>query len=227
MTRCLYLHGFASGPGSTKGRAFAEDFGRRGVDVELLDLRLPSLEHLRPSAMIARVLASIADKDGDGRRDDDDGVVLIGSSLGGLTAARVAVRSPAVKAVVLMAPAFRLVERWRERMGEDAWRAWHSEGWLAIEDHAEKKPARVDVGFVEDALALDGRDGGMPPAVVPTWIAHGREDETVDIGLSRTWVAEAAAPASLLELDDDHQLVSSLPTILPAAWEFLAPWLAL
>ena len=32
--RFLYLHGFASGPGSKKGVAFAEHYARRGVTVD-------------------------------------------------------------------------------------------------------------------------------------------------------------------------------------------------
>ncbi len=215
VMRCLYLHGFASGPGSSKGLAFAEYFGERGVEVERLDLRIPSLAHLRPSAMIDHTLEVIGDR---------GPLVIIGSSLGGLTAARVAARSKAVQALVLLAPAFRLIERWRARLGEDAWQAWQRDGSLAIHDHAEKREARVDFGFADDALALDALDGGWPPAVVPTWIAHGRADETVDVELSRAWVAAAPA-ASLLELDDDHQLHASVPVILPAAWDFLAPYL--
>lgn len=217
MTRCLYLHGFASGPGSTKGMAFAADFGRRGQTVERLDLRTPSLPHLRVSAMLAHVLAVIG--------DGGEPVVLIGSSLGGLTAARAAVRSPAVKALVLLAPAWKLVTRWPERLGGRAWAAWKERGWLEIHDHAEKRPAQIDFGFAEDALAMEAEDAGWPPAVVPTWIAHGTGDDTVDVGLSRAWAAEMDG-VTLVELDDDHQLVASLPVILPAAWAFLAPWLA-
>ena len=62
MTRCLYLHGFASGPTSSKGVAFAKNFARHGALVERLDLRVPSLAHLRPSAIIERTLDAIGDR---------------------------------------------------------------------------------------------------------------------------------------------------------------------
>src|SRR4051794_36524174 len=96
--RFLYLHGFASGPHSTKGLAVAAHYQRRGLAVERLDLRVPSFEHLRLSAMIETVRGAIG-----GERER---AVLFGSSLGGLTACRVAERDPRVCALVLMAPAF-------------------------------------------------------------------------------------------------------------------------
>lgn len=210
--RCLYLHGFASGPGSAKGVAFERAFAAHGVAVERLDLRIPSLAHLRVSKMIEHVVARIG----------DEPAVLIGSSLGGLTAARVAARSARVRALVLMAPAFQLAARWRERLGDDGWRAWEASGWLEIHDHAERRPARVDFGFAEDALALDAEDGGWPAVRVPALVFHGTRDEVVDVAASRTWVARAE-DAALVELDDGHELVASLPEIVPRAWAFLAP----
>ncbi len=211
MTRCLYLHGFASGPGSAKGVAFADDFAGRGVAVERLDLRVPSLEHLRLSRMIDHVLARIGDR---------EPIVLIGSSLGGLCAARVAERSPAVQALVLLAPAFQLVQRWRARLGDDAWQAWRDAGWLAIHDHAERREARVDFGFAEDAIATDD---GWPDPTVPTLVFHGTADDVVDIERSREWIARGP-DRTLIELDDGHPLVASLPTIVPRAWDFVAPY---
>ncbi|HET9993526.1 MAG TPA: YqiA/YcfP family alpha/beta fold hydrolase, partial [Kofleriaceae bacterium] len=94
----LYLPGFASGPSSTKANAFADHYAAQGITVERMDLRKPSFEHLRLSAMIQHVRDSLSGP-----------AVLIGSSLGGLTAARVAVLDDRVKALVLLAPAFRLV----------------------------------------------------------------------------------------------------------------------
>src|SRR5262245_11085539 len=171
--RFLYLHGFASGPRSTKAMAFADHYARRDVHVERLDLRRPSLEHLRLSAILRTVREAIG--------DERDRALLIGSSLGGLAAARVAEEDARVCALVLMAPAFRFIDRWPGRLGETAWRSWREIGWLEIFDYAEQSPARVDFGFAEDAAAVDARGGGWPDVRVPTLIVHGRSDEVVDI----------------------------------------------
>jgi predicted esterase YcpF (UPF0227 family) len=126
--RFLYLHGFASGPESTKARALAGHLAERGVDMARLDLRQPSMTHLRLSKMIEHVRGCIG-----GARDR---AVLFGSSLGGLTACRVAEDDPRVCALVLLAPAFRMIERWRIRMGEEAWNEWQRSGWLETLDYA-------------------------------------------------------------------------------------------
>jgi hypothetical protein len=214
--RFLYLHGFASGPGSFKGVAFANHFAKRGVEIERLNLRLPSLEHLRLSAIFSAVRGAIG-----GERDR---AVLIGSSLGGLTACRVAEQDPRVAAVVLMAPAFRLFERWRMRLGEEGWRAWETTGWLETQDYAEKRRGRVDFGFIQEALALDAGGDGWPDVRVPALIIHGVGDATVDVGLSRAWAA-GKRHVRLIEVDDGHELTASIDRILAESEAFLAPFL--
>lgn len=212
MHRFLYLHGFASGPSSTKGLAVAAHYAARGIAVDLLDLRRPSFEHLRLSAMIETTRAALG--------DDRERAVVFGSSLGGLTAARLAERDPRVTALVLLAPAFQLVTRWREALGDD-FAAWKATGWREVLDYTTGQPARVDYGFVEDAEAIDV---GFPDVRVPTLIIHGTSDETVPIEHSRQF-ATGKPHVRLIEVDDDHQLVASLPRILSAADAFLAPWL--
>jgi pimeloyl-ACP methyl ester carboxylesterase len=206
--RFLYLHGFASGPRSAKGLAFEAHYAARGIAIERLDLRVPSLEHLRLSAMIDTVLAHIH---GD--------TILLGSSLGGLTAARVAEREPRVVACVLLAPAFQLIARWRQRPD---WPQWERTGWLAIHDFAENRPARVDIGFAEDAARVDV---GVPDVRVPTLVLHGTRDDTVSIDRSREF-AGARPHVRLVELDDGHELIASIPRLLAETDAFLAPWLA-
>jgi pimeloyl-ACP methyl ester carboxylesterase len=148
--------------------------------------------------------------------------VIFGSSLGGLTACLVAERDPRVCALVLLAPAFRLIERWRRRLGEAAWREWESSGWMEIDDWAEKRRTRIDFGFARDAEA---NDVGWPDVRVPTLIVHGRGDDTVGIDLSREW-ARGKHWVRLVEVDDGHELVASLPRIADEADAFLRPFLA-
>lgn len=197
----LYLHGFASGPRSTKGVAFQGRF----PEIELLDLRVPSLSHLRLSAMIDVVRARVAER-----------TVIVGSSLGGLTAARVAERDPRVVALVLLAPAFQLAARWRQMLGAE-FDEWKRTGWREVTDYTTGGTARVDFGFIEDIEAIDV---GYPDVRVPTLVLHGRNDETVPIEHSRTFAGRSNV--KLIELDDGHELVASLPTLLAETEQFLA-----
>jgi hypothetical protein len=207
----LYLHGFASGPGSKKGVAVAEHFAGRGIHVERLDMRLPSFEHLRVSAMIQAVRRAIG---GEGDR-----AVLLGSSLGGLTAAHVAAQDARVVGLVLLAPAFQLVPRWRARLGEEGWAAWQRTGWLEVDDYTTGGRARVDYDFIRDLEAVD--PPGFPDVRVPTLIIHGVRDDVVDVERSRAFAAQRRN-VRLVEVDDGHELVASLPRILREADVFLA-----
>jgi len=203
--KILYLHGFASGPLSKKGVAFEEHFAARGLPIERMNLRVPSFEHLRLSAMIETVRAAITDP-----------AILIGSSLGGLTAARVAERDPRVRAVILLAPAFQLVARWREQLGAE-WDEWRARGWREVADYTTGATSKIDFGFVEDAEAVDI---GYPDVRVPTLILHGSGDEVVPIERSRTFAA-GKPWVHLVELPDGHELVASLPTLLVESEAFL------
>jgi pimeloyl-ACP methyl ester carboxylesterase len=206
--RWLYLHGFASGPQSHKGLALSRHYEARGVTLERLNLRLPSLEKLQLSAGVQATRDAIG-----GPRDR---AVLFGSSLGGLTAALAAQEDARVCALVLMAPAFDLVGRWRRRMTADHWAAWESSGWLEIQDYAEPRKTGLSYDFVRDAEAVQARLGAWPDVRVPTLIVHGRSDETVPIEGSRSWAA-GQRHVRLVEVDDGHELVASLPIVAAEA----------
>jgi hypothetical protein len=196
--------------------ALATHYERRGVALERLDLRLPSLEHLRLGAMIAAVRQAIG--------TERDRAVLFGSSLGGLTACRVAEEDARVCALVLLAPAFRLLERWRERLGETGWRQWEATDALVIDDYALHRQTTVDFGFARDVEAFEARRGPLPDVRVPTLIVHGRQDDVVPIAVSRE-MAAGRRHVRLVEVDDGHDLVSSLGLIAKEADAFLAPLL--
>ncbi len=208
VTRWLYLHGLGSGPESAKGLAFAAHLARRGVHVERLNLRVPSFRELRLSAMIEVVRAAIG--------GPDDRAVVLGSSLGGLTAARAAAADPRIRGLVLFAPAFGFGD-WRARNPVHA-RAWERKGWLGMTDHTTGELVPVGVGFLHDVESF-GPD--VPPADVPTLVVHGRQDEVVPIAGSRAWVPRCR-DARLVEVDDGHELRESIPRLLDESDRFFA-----
>jgi pimeloyl-ACP methyl ester carboxylesterase len=204
VAEILYLHGFASGPQSKKGLAFDAHFTRLGHAVRRLDLRVPSFEHLRLSMMIDTVRAALTER-----------AIVIGSSLGGLTAARVAEREPRVAALVLLAPAFRIADRWR---AQPEFAAWQRTGWRGVHDYTTGSLSRVDFGLFED---LERVDVGWPAVAVPTLILHGTRDEVVPVADSRAFAA-TRPHVQLIELDDGHELVASIPRLLAESERFVA-----
>lgn len=211
MLKFLYLHGFASGPASKKGVAFDAHFSAKGATVQRLDLRVPSFEHLRLSAMIDATREAIGTQ--------ADRAVVIGSSLGGLTAARVAERDPRVCGLVLLAPAFNIGPRWRAELGAE-WDQWRETGWREVDDYTTGAKSRIDFGFAQD---LEAVDVGVPDVRVPTLILHGVHDDTVPVQHSRDW-ARGKRHVKLIELDDGHELTVSIPRLLEEAERFLVPW---
>ena len=211
--RFLYLHGFASSPTSKKATAFERHYAPRGVALDRLDLRVPAFPDLRLSAMIEVTREAIG-----GERDR---AVVIGSSLGGLTATRTAERDPRVAALVLMAPAFQLAQRWRAQLGEDAWATWQRTNALEVTDRTTGKPANVPFDFMTDVLSIDQ---DFPDIRVPTLIVHGVNDDVVPVDHSRRFAA-GKRHVRLVEVDDDHELAASIPRILEESDRFLTTWL--
>ena len=204
----LYGHGFASSPDSKKGKALAAYFQERGLILERLDLRKPSFQHLRLSAMMKHVEESIG-----------GGAILMGSSLGALTMARVAEKNSRLSGLVLLAPAFQLVPRWRKRLGEAGWNAWKESGWLEVDDHLTGGKSKVDFGFIEELGTLDH---GLPDVRIPTLVIQGVRDDVVDPENSRAF-AKGKPHVTLVEVDDDHELVASIPRICTEIEQFLTP----
>src|SRR5262245_8888349 len=105
----IYLHGFASGPGSKKAQYFARRFAELGVQVTIPDLACGDFEHLTLSGQLQVIESSAA----------GNAVILIGSSLGGYLAALYAARHPETERIVMLAPGFGFARRWPSRLGED------------------------------------------------------------------------------------------------------------
>src|SRR4051812_1388544 len=106
--RFLWLHGFASSPASSKAAWVAARLADRGLRLEIPALNDPAFFDLTVSRMLQRLddLAPAGP------------VSLVGSSLGGYTAALwAAARPERVHRLALLAPAFDLAARWQARMG--------------------------------------------------------------------------------------------------------------
>jgi pimeloyl-ACP methyl ester carboxylesterase len=205
----LYLHGFASGPSSAKGRALEARFAALGVPFHRADLTPgdQGFEHSTPLTMLAEAERLVA------RHRPS---VLMGSSLGGWLSAVLASRDPSIERVVLLAPAFRLHERWRSRVSAEEERRWRAEG-LLVDHHATGTKRRLGWAFMEDAAKLPA----YPEVKVPALCLAGRRDEVVPLADVERFVAMTPG-ARLVALDDGHELVASIDTIFEEARAFLA-----
>ena len=52
MTEFIYLHGFASGPGSNKAKAFKKRFDELGISIHVPDLQQGDFENLTLTGQI-------------------------------------------------------------------------------------------------------------------------------------------------------------------------------
>jgi pimeloyl-ACP methyl ester carboxylesterase len=195
--RVVYLHGFASGPSSSKARFFAERFQGEGVEVAVPDLAEGDFEHLT----ITRQLAVV------GRERP---VVLIGSSLGGYLAALYAARHTEVAKIMLMAPAFGFPRRWPEALTPAELADWRRTGYREAYHYSEGRMRRVWYGLIEDGQRYEDYPGVGQPALV----FHGRRDEVVSPDYSVEF-ARARPNVQLVLTDSDHQLLDVLEEI----WE--------
>lgn len=206
IQRFVYLHGFASSPGSNKAQALKRRFAAEGRELEIPDLAAGSFSGLTVSGQLAVVERTAA----------GEPVSLIGSSLGGYLAALYAARHPEVTRLVLMAPAFGFANRWRERLGEEELEHWRRNGFFEVFHYGSQREERLAYEFIEDA---DGYEE-FPEFRQPTLILHGRYDEVVPVELSRQFV-QNQPHIELRILESDHGLSNRLDEIWDATHRFL------
>ena len=208
--RLAYLHGFGSSPKTHKGVVLADALAKRGETLQRPDLNRPSFAKLSPAAALAEIDAMDS-------RTPGDPWQIMGSSMGGYLAARWAELNPRkVGKLVLLCPGFELAQRWPEIVGPAKMEEWRRSGELPFMDFATGKPVGVHYGFYEEGRTLPPR----PAVPCETLIFHGRRDPTVPIEISRGYAAEHPKNVRLVELDDVHELVSSLDVIVPETLRF-------
>lgn len=204
--RILYLHGFASGPGSKKAQYFRSRFAEVGVNLEVPDLVEDGFENLTVTGQL-KVVERLA---------KGDAVSLIGSSLGGYLAALYASRHAEAQRAVLLAPAFCFPTRWRQNLGAEKFDEWERTGFLPVFHYGEKAERRVSFNLIRDARQYPDYPGVHQPCL----IYHGIHDDTVPAAYSRTF-AEGRLNVELHTVDSDHELISVLEPMWLRASQFL------
>jgi len=200
MPNILYLHGFASGPGSQKGRFFYRNFALIGAGFHQPDLNEGDFEGLTITRQLRRVEELVPEL---------KPRLIIGSSLGGYLAALYAARHPGeVRGLALLAPAFGFARRWRERLGEAELARWREQGFTEVYHYGYHEVRRLGYGFYEDALRYEE----APPVAAPALIFHGKRDEVVDPSVSVDY-AWGKANVELELLNSDHSLMDVLDPV--------------
>jgi pimeloyl-ACP methyl ester carboxylesterase len=207
MTPVLYLHGFASGPSSSKAQYFREHLARAGFEVSIPDLAAGDFERLTVTGQLAVIEQHITGAPPH----------LIGSSMGGYLAALYAARHPEVHRLVLLAPAFGFVRRWPERLGAAGMEAWRRTGSIEVFHYGERRDCRLSYALFEDAALYED----FPDFDQPALVFHGAHDDVAPAELSRAF-AEGRANVHLEIVDSGHDLLNVLDDMLPKVTAFLA-----
>jgi pimeloyl-ACP methyl ester carboxylesterase len=196
VSRLIYLHGFASSPGSKKARFFRERFAGLGIGVEIPDLAEANFRGLTITGQFRVIERTVR----------DEAVTLIGSSMGGYLAALFAARHVAnVEKLVLLAPAFCFQKRWMETHGAPALEQWRSSGILDIFHYGEGRSVPLGYQLIDDASQYED----YPNCPQPTLIFHGTNDPIVPSDFSVAFAA-AHPNATLRLFNSGHELVDVL-----------------
>ncbi|MDM9380541.1 YqiA/YcfP family alpha/beta fold hydrolase [Chlorogloeopsis sp. ULAP01] len=203
----IYLHGFASSPHSAKAQYISDRFAECNIKLQIPDLNFGNFSHLTITRQINQVAAEFCQK---------TPVTLIGSSLGGLTAAHLGQKYLQVEKLVLLAPAFGFLSHWLPTLGDEKIQRWQQEKYLMVYHYGEEKSLPLSYDFITDAVQYKEENLQRP---IPTLILHGKNDEVIPIQASydftklRPWV-------KLVEIDSDHALGNVMAEIWQAIRQF-------
>lgn len=197
----IYLHGFASSPDSVKAKYLRDRFASVQIELKTPDLNQNDFSHLTITRQLHQLEALFS---------LSTPVTLIGSSLGGLTAAWLAEQQLQVERLILLAPAFGFLSHWLPQLGAEKLQQWQKEQYLMVYHYGEKSSLPLSYQFVLDAAQY--KDEQLLRSI-PTLILHGCQDEVISIQASRDF---AQRPwVQLIELNSDH----SLGNVMPEIWQ--------
>lgn len=207
----IYLHGFASSARSTKATFFGERLRRHGLGFSCPDFNEPDFSTLT----LTRMLNQIA---GEVEAANEASVTLMGSSLGGALAVLAADQlASKVESVILLAPAVMFAKPGHHLLPPERIEEWRRSGSLGFFHYGYGEERPLAYAFYEDSLRYDPMNASFAQ---PALIFQGLRDESVDPNLVEQF-ATARRNVTLSMLDDDHQLIESLPGIWSDVEAFL------
>jgi pimeloyl-ACP methyl ester carboxylesterase len=221
----LYVHGFGSDRWGVKAQALRVACARRGWNFAAFDFRCHggssgAMVELRGSGLQADLEAIRLYLARQGARR----LFLAGSSMGGWASAWYALAHPdEVPALVLMAPAFRFLQRRWDDLDEAARRAWQESGRLRLRN--QWIDVEVGHGLVAERADFD------PERLAERWrtpalIFHGMRDETVPWQDTLALVERAGYPHIEVRLlrDGDHRLLAYAEEMAEEGCRFFGRW---
>lgn len=200
----IYLHGFASSPNSAKAIYTRDRFAECNIKLKIPDLNFGDFSHLTITRQLKQVTSELP--------ANSIPVTLIGSSLGGLTAAHFGQQYPQVQRLVLLAPAFEFLSHWLPTLGDEQLQRWHQEKYLMVYHYGEQRSLPLSYDFVTDAAQYQEQ---LLQRSIPTLILHGEADEVIPIQASRNF-AKSRPWVELVELKSDHALGNVMAEIWQA-----------
>jgi uncharacterized protein len=220
-TVVVYVHGFASHQNGEKSLYFRERFNEAGCDTLAFDHRghgnssgtMKALTVTQNIEDLNVILTSLC--------ADYKNRVLIGSSMGGQTAAWFAARHPGrIAANLLIAPGFRFLENRKRDLGPEGIRRLLEEGEMTVRN--EWVEVTIGRDLLEDAERYPV-EKLLPDYRTPTLILHGTGDDTVPFSDSVAFAEKSSArPLELLLIaGGDHRLTDQKAELFSAMQAFL------
>jgi pimeloyl-ACP methyl ester carboxylesterase len=196
----FYLHGFASSPASTKVGYFTERFREHGIELRCPDLNQPGFATMTLTRMLDQLAHDLTRPAGP--------ATLIGSSLGGTLAILAASRfADPIERLVLLAPAVMFAKPGHHVLPPERVDEWRRRGALPFYHHADGAERDLNFTFYEDSLRYDAFNATFAQ---PAQVFQGLRDASVDYRTVEAF-AKTRSNVTLSLLDDDHQLIASLP----------------
>lgn len=209
--RVIYLHGFASGPTSSKAKFFQAKFSEAGIPVSIPSLDGGDFRNLTVTSQL-----SVIHKEASSIPDSEP-VLLMGSSLGGYLASLYAARHQRVAGVILMAPAFCFASRWSESNTPEMIE-WRKQGVMEMFHYGDKVQRKIGYGLIEDGLQYEN----YPDVRQPALVLHGALDPVVPVSLSEEFARRHGRNAKLVVYQQSgHELTN----VVEDMWTEITGWI--